>query len=146
MELPTHPGSETVPFEHLSGVHLLGLDGRPAPSVRDGLPTGAFDTLRSFLGVPATDLARVLSIAPRTLSRRHQAGRLTPAESDRLLRLARLAEMAAVAFGGEEPGAAWLREPKRLLGGESPLDRADTDPGAREVEDMLYAVEFTAAA
>lgn len=36
--------------------------------------------------------------------------------------------------------------PKSLLGGESPLQRADTDPGAQEVEDMLHAIEFTAPA
>lgn len=150
MELSVLPDLSAVPFDALDGTRLLGVEGggplRSARAIREGLPADAFDALQAFLDVPAAVLAEALSIAPRTLTRRREAGRLAPDESDRLLRLARLAEMALVAL--EDPGAAvaWLTEPKRLLGGESPLRRSDTAPGAREVEDMLYAVEFTAAA
>lgn len=142
------PNLSTVPFDALDGTRLLGLDESLvlARAVRDGLPTDALDALRAFLDTPAATLADALGIAPRTLSRRRAAGRLAPDESDRLLRTARLAEMALVALGDSTAAAAWLTEPKRLLGGESPLRHADTAPGAREVEDMLYAVEFTAAA
>ena len=45
-----------------------------------------------------------------------------------------------------EAAVRWLTTSKSLLGGESPLQHTDTGPGAREVEDMLYAIEFTTAA
>ena len=73
-------------------------------------------------------------------------GRLSAEESDRLLRTARLAELALAVFEDGGAAAEWLTTPKRLLNGETPLERADTAPGAREVEDMLFAVEFSAAA
>ena len=148
MEALVLPDIQAVPFDALDGTRLLGLDepGSAARAVRDGLPIDAFDAVQAFLGVPAAQLAEAVWIAPRTLARRRQTGRLAPDESDRLLRTARLAEMALAAFEDADAAAAWLTEPKRLLGGESPLRASDTAPGAREVEDMLYAVEFTAAA
>ena len=140
-----------LPFDALDGADLLGLDGTGDPpalarAVRDGLPARAFDALRDALGLPAPALAEALGIAPRTLARRRSAGRLAADESDRLLRAARLTEMAVVALGDPRAGADWMTEPHALFGGETPLRHADTAPGARAVEDALYAVEFTAAA
>ena len=149
MKASAPPRFDSVPFEALDGSHLLGLADDStalAHAVREGLPASAFDTLRDALAVPAPTLADALGIAPRTLTRRRGAGRLAPDESDRLLRAARLAEMAAVALGDQRAGAEWMTGPHALFGGESPLRHADTAPGARAVEDALYAVEFTAAA
>ncbi|MDT0632663.1 antitoxin Xre-like helix-turn-helix domain-containing protein [Rubrivirga sp. S365] len=151
MRTTAPPDLDTVPFDALDGSRLLGLDGvdgpvRLARAVRAGLPARAFDALREALALPAPALAEALGIAPRTLARRRAAGRLATDESDRLLRAARLAEMAAVALGDDRAGAEWMTEPHALFGGEPPLRHADTAPGARAVEDALYAVEFTAAA
>ncbi len=153
VETLTLPDLRAVPLDRLDGTLLLGLNGEgtrgassPVAHVRAGLSTEAFDRLQAFLGRPASALAATLGLAPRTLARRRQAGRLAPEESDRLLRTARLAELALVVFEDADAAAAWLTTPKRLLSGETPLERADTAPGAREVEDMLYAVEFSTAA
>ena len=141
-----------VPIEAARGAGLIGFSEDAAPSalidaVRSGLSYDAFERLAEFLGVPARELGERLSISRRTLARRRESGQLTPEESDRLLRLARLSEMALVVFEGQKASARrWLTEPKSLLGGESPIERADTETGVREVEDMLYAIEFTAAA
>lgn len=139
------------PLDRLDGTRLLGLPqlgcaSEPTRAVRDGLPVETFDRLQDFLGLPGRELAAALPIAPRTLARRRTAGHLSPEESDRLLRLARLAELALAVFENTEAAATWLTEPKQLLDGETPLQRADTAPGTREVEDMLYAIEFTMAA
>lgn len=146
MEPLTLPDLRTVPLDRLDGTRLLDLDGAPVPVLRRGVPTDAFDHLQAFLGCSASALADAIGIAPRTLARRRQAHRLSPDESDRLLRTARLAELALAVFEDAAAAAEWLTTPKRLLGGETPLERADTTPGAREVEDMLFAVEFSAAA
>ena len=95
--------------------------------------------------MPAATLAGALGLSMRTLARRRAAGRLAPSESDPLLRTARLVEMATVALGSAAGAAAWMTQTHALFG-ESPLLRADTAPGAREVEDALYAIEYTAAA
>lgn len=140
-----------LPLDRLDGTRLLGLlqldcASEPARAVRDGFPVETFDRLKNFLGLPDRELAAALPISPRTLVRRRAAGHLSPEESDRLLRLARLAELALAVFEDTGAAAAWLTEPKRLLDGETPLQHADTAPGTREVEDMLYAIEFTMAA
>jgi len=147
MEPPVLPDLAAVSFDRLDGTRLLGLGGgaEVVGVVRDGLPAATFDALRDALGLPAAALAEVLGIAPRTLSRRRAAGRLAPDESDRVLRAARILEMATVALGDPESAADWMTSSHSLFG-ESPLRRADTAPGAREVEDALYAIEFTSAA
>jgi putative toxin-antitoxin system antitoxin component (TIGR02293 family) len=44
---------------------------------------------------------------------------------------------------GDKPTAVqWLLTPNRALGGERPLDRLDTDIGAREVEDILGRIAY----
>lgn len=147
METLALPDLEVVPFDALDGSRIIDLESRSGTSsaVREGLPTSAFDALHEILGVSGAVLADALSISPRTLSRRRSAGRLGPSESDRLLRVARLTEMAIVALGSAESGARWMTAPHSLYG-EPPLLHADTEPGARDIEDALYAVEFSAAA
>lgn len=147
MEPLTLPDLAGLPLDQLDGTRLLEIeDADVVVAVRTGLPVGALERLHDLLDLPMQELAAVLGIPPRTLTRRRQSGRFTPDESDRLLRLARLAELALAVFEDAEAARTWLTEPKRLLGGEAPFAHADTGPGAREVEDMLYAVEFTAAA
>ncbi|MEQ9104967.1 MAG: DUF2384 domain-containing protein [Rhodothermales bacterium] len=124
---------------------FLGLRQRNlVTAVREGLPFDVFERLHGILEVSGGELAEVLSIPDRTLQRRRKADRLTSEESDRLLRVAHLVNLAFMVFENDTARVVrWLTTPKSLLDGESPLARADTEPGAREVEDMLYAIEFT---
>src|SRR5439155_25956566 len=88
-------------------------------------------------------LSRKLGIPQRTLTRRlSQASSLTPAESDRTVRMARVYANAVEMIGDQDTAIEWLRTPNRALGGERPLDRLDTDVGAREVEDILGRIAY----
>jgi len=109
--------------------------------VREGLPTGRFDTLRAFLDISAADFSEVVGITSSTLSRRRSRGYFDKDESERLLRLARIALRAVDVMEGTENAKQWLTEPARALGGETPLQFADTEPGAREVERLLGRIE-----
>ena len=86
-------------------------------------------------------MADALSVSASTLRRRRRAGRLDPHESGRAYRLARLVDRAASVFGSVEGGAEWLGRPLSALGGATPLAYADTEPGAREVENTLGRIE-----
>jgi len=79
----------------------------------------------------------LLDMSRATLHRRKKTGQLDRAESDRLVRYARLFARAAAALGGPEGARSWLVAPAVALQGESPLDFADTEIGAREVENLL---------
>ncbi len=49
---------------------------------------------------------------------------------------------AAEVMEGEEPARRWLTSPQVGLGGAVPLDYAETEVGAREVEDLLGRIEY----
>ncbi|MGH7324668.1 MAG: type II RES/Xre toxin-antitoxin system antitoxin [Candidatus Rokuibacteriota bacterium] len=108
---------------------------------RSGLPYAALEAITERFDIPHEDLVRVLHLPPRTLARRKKARKLSGAESDRLLRLARIAARAEEVFGKRQKAAAWLQKPNRALGGATPLDLLDTDLGALEVERILGRIE-----
>ena len=108
---------------------------------RTGLPYAALEALAIRFEIPQETLVRVLALPPRTLARRKKARRLSADESDRLLRLARVAGRAEEVLGGQARAAAWLRGAVRALGGARPLDLLDTDLGAHQVEQILGRIE-----
>ncbi len=72
------------------------------------------------------------------MARRRDKGRLKPAESERLLRLSFLFEQAVDLFEEDVDAARnWLETPNVGLGGETPLRLAETELGAREVENLM---------
>ena len=128
--------------EVLGGRKVLGRvvksPGELAQLVRKGLPANSVVALAEKLHVGNTVLSRKLGIPQRTLTRRlSQHSRLTAAESDRTVRLARVYANAIEMIGSEETAVKWLGTANRALGGERPLDQLDTDLGARAVEDVL---------
>ena len=77
-------------------------------------------------------------IAPRTLShRRSRAENLTPEESGRLLRAAKIQALAEVVFGDLELAVQWLSEKRNLFNGLSAKELMQTEQGGRMVEDAL---------
>jgi putative toxin-antitoxin system antitoxin component (TIGR02293 family) len=117
--------------------------GEAAARVKAGLPMAELDALRELLGLTVENLAGRIGVSIATLSRRRQSGEpLDAGHSDRVLRLARLFRLAAELYDGDEDAArAWLRKPARALDGETPLDHAETEAGAREVENLIGRLE-----
>jgi putative toxin-antitoxin system antitoxin component (TIGR02293 family) len=110
--------------------------------VRGGLRVQELEALRDSLDVPMEKLASKLGISKATLHRRKAQGRLGPAESERVVRLARLMGKAAKVLGGIEAARQWLNSPQFGLGSAVPLDYAETEIGAREVENLLGRIEY----
>jgi putative toxin-antitoxin system antitoxin component (TIGR02293 family) len=109
--------------------------------VRDGLPMAEFQYLRETLGLSEERLAALLGMSRATQHRRKKSGHLDRAESDRLVRYARIISRASAALGGMDGARSWLSAPAMAFHGESPLDYADTEIGAREVEALLGRLE-----
>ena len=110
--------------------------------IEDGLPIQELDDLQASLDVDMEKLASVLGISKATLHRRKAEGRLEPGESDRALRFARLLGKAVTVFGGIEKARQWLTSPQFGLSGAVPLAYAETELGAREVENLLGRIEY----
>ena len=114
-----------------------------AQLVRRGLPAGTVAALAEKLHLGNNVLTRKLGIPQRTMTRRlSQASHLSPAESDRMVRMARVYANAVEMIGDREKAIEWLSTPNRALGGERPLDQLDTDMGARMVEDVLGRIAY----
>lgn len=121
-------GQRLVPARSVSELAAL---------VRAGLPFAALTAVASGYRLAAGDAASILRIPARTLARRRKDARLSAEESDRLVRLGRIAALAEDVLGSRERAASWLHADNRALGATAPLSALDTDPGAEQVEAVL---------
>src|SRR5213594_4719836 len=110
--------------------------------IQKGLRFSELETLQSTIDLPFEQLAAKLAISRSTLQRRKATGRLSPDESDKVMRFSRLLEHATNVFGDIEKARAWLKFPQHGLGGAVPLDYAETEVGAREVDDLLGRIDY----
>jgi len=106
------------------------------------LPIVVLKRVGAFLGIRAAKVGPVVHIREKTLERRLKAGtRLKPDESERVARLMRIISLAMSVLESEDNARRWLQRPLRELGGQTPLQLAATEPGAREVERVLGRIE-----
>ena len=122
------------------GIKHTGLQ-TVVDQIRAGLPATAIQSLQRQMGITSAQLAATVNIPGRTLSRRAREGRLRSDESERVVRIARLFIRAGHVLGDADRARQWLKTPKRALAGKTPLEYADTEPGAEEVLNLLGRLE-----
>lgn len=125
---------------------LLGIGERnPVELVKivtAGLSFKVLERFRRNVDLSLTEVAELIRVPARTLSRRKEEGRLDAEESDRLLRASRLFAKAIELFEGDVDGARdWLSRSQPALGGARPLEMATTEVGTREVESLIGRLE-----
>lgn len=83
-------------------------------------------------------------VAPRrTLARRKEREQnLTATESDRVLRLQRISDIADRVFASHEKAQRWLRKENRALDGVRPIDLLMSETGAHIVEQELHRIDY----
>ena len=148
----TNVGSKTKAGRGIVNALVQGTSGKTTAwaytaailidSLKAGLPVQELEDLRSSLGVQMERLVPILGISKATLHRRIAAGRLGPTDSDRVIRFAKLLGQAVVVMESLENARKWLSSPQRGLGGAIPLEYAETEVGAREVENLLGRIEY----
>lgn len=107
-------------------------------AIKVGLPFSRFESLQEVMGLPANQLAAAIKLPASTLARQKKSGQLTSDQSERLVRLARVMEMAFDLFEGDKEAARrWFKAPREALGGNTPLEMVSTEIGAREVENLI---------
>src|SRR6476661_7333888 len=84
--------------------------------IQKGLRFSELKTLQDTLDLPFEKLAAKLCISRSTLQRRKTSGRLSPDESDKVIRYSRLVQQAADFFGDIGKARAWLKHPQYGLG------------------------------
>lgn len=108
-----------------------------------GLLVARFERLRKNLNIPEDQLARHLGISRSTLYRRKRSGRFDLLESERLQRFSRLLGIARKVFGKTSEVRKWFTSSQIGLDGATPLEYAEIEEGAREVERLLGRIEHT---
>ena len=110
-------GAAIVGGNAAEGVDLVRL-------VRRGLPVGAVQFVLDSGFLTPAELDRIV-LPRKTLANRRRLGTLTPEQSDRLVRVARVIAAAEETFGSREKAGTWLRrrhdcarrrKPTRLAG------------------------------
>ncbi|MPZ20553.1 MAG: DUF2384 domain-containing protein [Luteitalea sp.] len=140
---------DTAGHESLAHYRLVGIDAptlsRVVERVEKGLPFSAVERMQKLLGAPSLrQIGELLRMPDRTLYHRKETRRLSPDESDRLLRLARLVGLTIDLFEGNRVGAIqWLNTPKSQLEGASPLEYMRTGVGAQAVEELIWRAEHS---
>jgi putative toxin-antitoxin system antitoxin component (TIGR02293 family) len=110
--------------------------------VSNGLPVGVVDHTLGYVIEDPLTRKRVKNalIPPATLKRRKVM--LSPEESARFERVARVMAVAESAWEDHADAQRFMTTPHPLLEGRPPIDVAETDLGARRVEDILAAIEY----
>ena len=107
-----------------------------------GLPFGELEVLCKQLDLSMSELTSKLGFNRFTRHRRQGSDRLTVDESAEVVRFARLLGQAVHLFGSLEEARRWLKQPQAELGGAIPLDCAQSEDGARQVESLLGRLQF----
>ncbi|HEY3756801.1 MAG TPA: antitoxin Xre/MbcA/ParS toxin-binding domain-containing protein [Opitutaceae bacterium] len=119
---------------------LQSITADPAEAEKNilaGLHWSEAEQLAEFLEVPVTRLGEILQIPPATMARRKTSGHFSTAESEKIVRLARLYFLAEQATGSPAGARSWLKRPQFGLNGRVPLEAARLEVGARTVETLL---------
>lgn len=110
--------------------------------IERGLPFCAIDRLAEASGMSYERIKKLARLTAATFARRRQAGKLSPEESERILRISRVFERAMDLFHADRGAARqWLDTPLPALGGRAPMDLSRSEVGAREVEDLIGRIQ-----
>ena len=112
-----------------------------ALALRVGLQFGTATQLAKHTGIALNRIFAAVNLSPRTMERRRLQKRMTPDESEKIARFARIVALGDEVFADASITSKWLQRPNRALNGILPIDLLDTDAGAREVEAVLLRLE-----
>jgi putative toxin-antitoxin system antitoxin component (TIGR02293 family) len=121
----------------------LGLAEDERPFVHDDIVRGIeAKRVKDLIDRGVLGAKQVFRVIPeRTFSRRlAKREALKPSEADAIGRLLRVTETAEKTFGDPEFARRWLSLPNPALKDRVPIELAETDAGAREVEVILTRI------
>ncbi len=111
-------------------------------ALRRGFPYAAFEAVLGALQLDTPTLVWLVGASPRTMARRKIKRVLSPTESDRLYRVARVTLQATDTLGSLEKARLWLHRPNQALGGDTPIGQLDTEIGERRIEHVLERIDY----
>jgi putative toxin-antitoxin system antitoxin component (TIGR02293 family) len=135
------PGMLYRRVETKLGVNPLRSDRDLARLVEQRLPLTSVESL-SKNGMTDEEIYRLIVPRRTLVHRKSRREPLTHDESDRAVRIARMASLAEEVFGNDAKAARWLRKPKSRFDGRTPFELLSTEASARLVEEMLLQLDY----
>lgn len=138
---PREPAMLFRRVETKLGVNPLRSDRDLARLVEQRLPLTSVESLAKH-GMSDEEIYRLIVPRRTLVHRKSRREPLTHEESDRAVRIARMASLAEEVFGDDAKAARWLRKPKSRFDGRAPFELLSTEAGARLVEEMLLQLDY----
>ena len=111
-----------------------------------GTPIGKIKELNERYALTLSDIADILDVAPKTLTRWtkniNSSNQISKRKSDSLDVLESILELGKKVLGSEEELNNWLHNPVFALDGKKPVDLIKTESGRRKVETALHQIEY----
>ena len=119
---------------------------RTSNSYTSGAPIRKIKELNERYALTLSDLADILDVAPKTLTRWakniNSSKLISKRKSDSIDVLESILELGIEVLGSEEELNSWLHNPVFSLNGEKPVDLIKTESGRRKVETALHQIEY----
>jgi len=130
----------------LGGMRILGSPVKSLlqlnAAVERGLPKSTLRNVASRVFSDAGERRALMHrVVPEATYKRRRE-RLSPAESERTERLARVVAMAEEIWQDREHARRFLTTPHAEMGGKTPLDAALTELGARQAEEIMARILY----
>ena len=109
-------------------------------AVAEGLPKATLERTVRHVLLDRGEARRLITriVPPATYKRRKTV--LKPEESEKVERLARVIATAEEAWDAEADARQFLTSPHPLLGNRRPIEVAQSELGARQVEELLWQI------
>lgn len=124
----------------LNGEHID--DQSTISAIENQLPANTLNAIRDW-GLTIPEIAGAIGVSSRTLLRKLSNRQpLDVAESDRLVRLARILADADALIGDHAKAVTWMHHVNLALGDVTPLSRLSTDTGVALVRQSLGVIAY----
>ena len=110
-------------------------------TLQAGLPSTSLRRFKRATGLADKDVAALLQIGGRTLTRVKAATRLPADLSDRLYAVASVYALAELVFGDRATAIGWLSEPQFGLQNRPPREFLSSELGRQQVKALLNQIE-----
>jgi putative toxin-antitoxin system antitoxin component (TIGR02293 family) len=132
--------------EVLGGLRVLGSSITSILELNDaverGLPKATLrNVARRVYSDAAEQRAMMRRVIPEATFKRRRE-RLSPAESERTERLARVVATAEDVWQDRDQARRFLTTPHPEIGGRTPVDAARTELGARQAEEVMARIVY----
>lgn len=134
--------TDVQPIALILGLKPLHTVAELEDAVAGGLPKKSVSRLAARLHPDVKEALRYRSTIVPLATWKRRTTKLSPTESERTERMARVLALTEYVWDDEDAARQWMFAKHPELRGRAPIDVARTELGARRVEDLLHSLFY----